>query len=38
MYAFSFDLQQTPMFSLDIFFLNHNIYAQNNKPIKYRFT
>ena len=36
--CFFFDLQQTPMFSLAIFFLNHNKYAQNNKSIKYHFT
>ena len=33
-----FDLRQTPMASLAIFFLNHSKYAQNNKSIKYHFT
>ena len=33
-----FDLRQTPMLSLAIFFLNHNKYTQNNKSIKYHFT
>ena len=33
-----FDLRQTPIASLAIFFLNHNKYAQNNKSIKYHFT
>ena len=36
--SFFFDLQQTPMFSLAIFFLNHNKYAQKNNSIKYDFT
>ena len=33
-----FDLRQTPMLSLAIFFLNHNKYAHDNKSIKYHFT
>ena len=33
-----FDVRQTPMLSLAIFFLNHNKYARNNKSIKYHFT
>ena len=33
-----FDLLQTPIFSLKIFFFNHNKHAQNNKSTKYHFT
>ena len=35
---FFFFFLQTPMFSLAIFLLNYNKYAQNNKSIKYHFT